>query len=360
MNNTTLTATSQGNAYSGLFAWATIFGAIAVAVVSGNSLIITAFAINRKLLHTRTNYFLVSLALADLLVGSFSIPMYVYDIFAYLEKRRSSLHNIYYAIDIFTSFASIFALVLVAMERAFSVYFPHKHRLLKRKVYFILIGCTWIISSWLASLRFFSGHKKDNNLLTIFSYLMMTFIFISLTLITAAYTAIWHRVNAPNHSLHKSRTLHESRLAKTLIIVTCVFFFCWLPFYIISIVIFYCSSCYHLQVVYCSKLLHYSNSLANVLIYTLRIREFKLTILRIFCREPHISLPKIPAPRYELAFDGHAFHEINTANEIHLLHINDIESPSPKEQDSGKVAGTPPELYKPSGEQGVKKYWTYI
>lgn len=354
MNNTTIAGSSPIDT-GGLFIWATVYGCVAVAVVTGNSIIIAAFCFNRKLLHSRTNYFLVSLAIADLLVGSFSIPMYVYDIFGYLQQTSNRLHEIYSSIDIFTAFASIFALVLVALERAYSVSYPHKHRLVNRRVYFILIGCVWIVASWLGALRFFGTYTKNNSITKVFSYLMMVFILCSLILITGAYTTIWRRVTAPTHLQHKTRSLQERRLANTLIIVTCVFFLCWLPFYTISITIFFCPVCYHLQVVYFCKLLQYSNSLANVLIYTLRIREFRNTILRLFCRKPQpsVNMPSIPAAKHDAGMDGHIYHEYHTANEVHLMQIAEIDSSSPHREHEIE---TPSQLFGRAAKQ--KKYFT--
>ncbi|XP_032222223.1 adenosine receptor A2a [Nematostella vectensis] len=334
MNNST---SSEIAGADGLFAWAFIFGVVSIAVVSGNAIIITAFGLNTKLLHMRTNYFLVSLAVADLLVGAFSIPMYVYDIFTYLESRRSRLHTIYNAIDIFTSFASIFALVLIALERAYSVNFPHKHRLLNQRIYFLLIMSAWVAATWLGILRLVAGYQSSRLLINIFSYVMMACIFVSLALISSSYVSIWHRVRNPVQSLHRTRSAQEKRLAKTLTIVTCVFFLSWLPFYLINITIFFCPDCYHLQIVYCSKLLHFSNSIANVLIYTLRINEFKHTVMKIFCQHrPHLSIPPRHAHRYGMECDTHApFHEIK--NDIHLLNVGEIDT-HPSEHDLGDVS----------------------
>lgn len=356
MNNTTVKPPLPMDT-GGLFIWATVYGGVAVAVVTGNSIIITAFCLNKKLLHTRTNYFLVSLAIADLLVGSFSIPMYVYDIFGYLQQTSNRLQEIYSSIDIFTAFASIFALVLVALERAFSVSFPHKHRFINRRIYFILIGCVWIIASWLGALKFFGTHTNNKSINDAFSYLMMVSILVSLVLITSAYSTIWRRVTAPSHAQHKTRSLQERRLAKTLTIVTCVFFFCWLPFYTISIAIFFCPICYHLQVVYFCKLLQYSNSLANVLIYTLRIRDFRHTVLRLFCRKPQpLALPSIPAPKHDVGIDGHIYHDYHTANEVHLMHIAEIESGSaPREHE----VETPSKLFGPNANKKKKYFASY-
>ena len=46
-------------------------------ILAGNTLVCVAFYRNRKL-RTKTNYYLVSLAVADIMVGVFSVPYWVY------------------------------------------------------------------------------------------------------------------------------------------------------------------------------------------------------------------------------------------------------------------------------------------
>lgn len=50
---------------------------LALIILFGNTLVCVAFYKNRKL-RTTTNCFLVSLAIADIAVGSFSLPYWIY------------------------------------------------------------------------------------------------------------------------------------------------------------------------------------------------------------------------------------------------------------------------------------------
>lgn len=53
------------------------FVVLSLIILAGNSLVCTAIYKNRKL-RTKTNYYLVSLAVADIMVGLASVPYWVY------------------------------------------------------------------------------------------------------------------------------------------------------------------------------------------------------------------------------------------------------------------------------------------
>lgn len=71
-NSTVLESTSAALITESLF-----FGILSVVILAGNALVCTAIYKNRKL-RTKTNYYLVSLAVADIMVGVFSVPYWVY------------------------------------------------------------------------------------------------------------------------------------------------------------------------------------------------------------------------------------------------------------------------------------------
>ena len=314
MNGTTNgTQTANGPAaslYPSLLGWAISCAVLAVAVMAGNSLTIAAFSINRKLANARTNYFLVSLGVADFMVGACSIPMYSAELLHfYFQEREKSIHfnEIYLPIDAFMGFASIFALVAIACDRAYSVFRPHKHRTITKATYLCEIALVWFLAACVASLRLISNFTSKDLLRSIFNYSIMICIFTSLIIISLAYVMIWHRVRNPLKLHNRNTTAQEKKLAVTLSIITLVFVLTWVPFYITNIIIMFCKSCYVLQLVYFAKFLHYSNSFANFVIYALKIREFRKTVVRILCERNQVSMnPKkrqiiLPAANEEIS-----------------------------------------------------------
>ena len=71
-NSTELETTNEALVAESLF-----FGLLSLVILAGNTLVCTAIYKNRKL-RTKTNYYLVSLAVADIMVGVFSVPYWIY------------------------------------------------------------------------------------------------------------------------------------------------------------------------------------------------------------------------------------------------------------------------------------------
>lgn len=71
-NNRTANVVGPGLIVESLF-----FALLSLVILAGNTLVCTVIYRNRKL-RTKTNYYLVSLAIADILVGVFSVPYWVY------------------------------------------------------------------------------------------------------------------------------------------------------------------------------------------------------------------------------------------------------------------------------------------
>ena len=287
-DNGSKTGTEQdGGLHPGLLGWAISYAIVSLAVMVGNSLTIAAFSINKKLASARTNYFLVSLGVADFMVGAFSIPLLVAEMlfFDFQEEERFPFKEIYLPIDAFTAFASIFALVAIALDRAYSVLRPHKHKTITKKTYLCEIALVWFVAAGMASLRVIRNFTSKTVLRDAFNYSMMVCIFTSLLLISLAYVMIWMKIRKPVNIHHRNTTVQEKKLAVTLSIITLVFVLTWVPFYIMNLIIMFCHSCYVLHLTYFAKFLQYSNSFANFVIYALKIREFRKTVLKILCRD---------------------------------------------------------------------------
>lgn len=92
---------------------------------SGNLLIIIAFFTTTKL-KTKTNYFIFSLAVADLLVGLFSVPLWIY--FILTLDFRNALYEYYQMGDIVSGVSSILHLTCISIERCYAIVAPLKHR----------------------------------------------------------------------------------------------------------------------------------------------------------------------------------------------------------------------------------------
>ena len=278
-------------------AWCVVFSLEAAAIILGNLLIIVVFSISRSL-HRKTYYLLISLAVADLLVGAVAVPMYVNLIGGAVSQFWELHTHIAYAqrsMEIFTSFASIFFLAAIALERCYAVTYPLSYAYTKSLTYFCVIGFVWFFSALLGVLSLLrEAHIDAVNQDGIFIALVV-FITLTLVLVFVAYLTTFCVVRV---RLGSSRKLDEStalevKLAFTLFLLSIIFFVTWLPFTVINIV-FHSDrettlSCgqgnwvciYH--VIYFTKFLHYFNSLVNPIIYACGISEFRRGAKRILC-----------------------------------------------------------------------------
>lgn len=292
MNNSSIESKEGQKAaqltFTELIAWSSAFAFVDVFILVGNVLTLVVFFTNKKLLRMRANYFLINLAVADMLVGTFAIPMYLYHLVASWHKGRSvwmqHSFQIQKVVDVFLGCASIFTLTVIALERAFSVCLPHAHRHIKNKAYYILLGLIWFLSILVSCLRFL--YEEELLSINFFFYFMLVFFAFALLITCLSYVVIWYRMKfrfARRDSNKRSRE-QDKRLALTLFTVTIAFVFTWLPFQIINIVSFFCKPCQNMphDVAYFTKFLHYGNSCVNPVIYSFLVPEFRKTLLNIF------------------------------------------------------------------------------
>lgn len=86
---------------------------------------IAAFFTTSKL-KTKTNYFIVSLAVADLLVGMFSVPMWVY--FLISQDFKNPMYRFFQLGDMVAGVSSIVHLTCISLERCYAIAAPLRHR----------------------------------------------------------------------------------------------------------------------------------------------------------------------------------------------------------------------------------------
>ena len=264
---------------------------IALVAVFGNLMVVTAFFINDKL-RTVTNYFVIGLAAADILVGAVSVPLWMYILIYYAERKPiddsfMDLNTLYTTLDSFAGISSILHLMAISMERYFCVGWAVKHRNTKKYVYYIALFLVWFISALAASVKLMIPHIKpeDHVLLT-----FVVFFLLPLTIIVVSYAAIWKiAMTRMNNNPSKRSLKREIRTATTIAFVIGFFLIAWTPFFITLVVTVYCSpvKCpFNWSAVIFYKFLHYSNSSINPIVYGVRIPEFRKTfkfILRRIC-----------------------------------------------------------------------------
>ena len=231
---------------------------------------VTIFIFLKQKLRKRAHFLLVSLAVADLLVGFLTVPLYIA---ANISSVVTALE--FNNVDIFTGLTSIFTLAVISLERMHSVGWPLRHRTLSLRAYKFAIVTPWILAAIITSVQSNVLGRDASTVVVISSpaapLLVMCF----------AYCVIWWKGKSLMGD-HNQRMEREKKFTNTLLLIIGTSLLTWLPFQILNLV--YCflpSGIKPFAIVYYIKLLQFSNSLVNVIIYPFRISEFRVALMRM-------------------------------------------------------------------------------
>ena len=262
--------------------WSLCFGLLATLIVVGNILTISIFLKQRR--RKRAYFLLISLASADLLVGLLAIPLYMADHYT----ASVSLRFVSNAADIFTGISSLYTLAVISLERMVAISWPFRHRTLNFRIYICAIVIPWIVAALFTVIV--TVMVQLVNIIKRVGFLYLHVLIQSLPpfIICVAYCVVWKKQKSAMGNQNNVHVKREAKLAKTLLMITGASLFTWLPFQITVILI-------HLNVIITSphlklmilivKLLHFTNSLVNVIIYQFSIPDFKNGLLKILrCR----------------------------------------------------------------------------
>ena len=261
--------------------WRLCFGLLAILIVAGNILIIWMFFKLRR--RKRSSFLLIGLGVADLLVGGLAIPLFI----AAFESASITTWRVFNIVDMFTSTSSIYTLAVISLERMFAIGWPLHHRTANFRIYICAISIPWIIAAIFTVLTdVYVYIIKRYSVI----YLLVFFPATPLLVMCVAYYVIWRKQKSPicNHK----NVIREAKLANTLFFITGASVFTWLPFQILILLVNLqiTANFSHLQMTaFIIRVLQYSNSFVNVIIYPLRIPEFKNCLLHSLrcCVVPH-------------------------------------------------------------------------
>ncbi|XP_023653674.1 5-hydroxytryptamine receptor 2B-like isoform X1 [Paramormyrops kingsleyae] len=118
-----------------------------IPTIGGNILVILAISLERKL-QNATNYFLRSLAVADLLVGLLVMPIALIDmLYNYIWPLPTLLCPIWIFLDVLFSTASIMHMCAISLDRYTAIKRPIQHSQYKSRSRVMLkIAIVWLIS----------------------------------------------------------------------------------------------------------------------------------------------------------------------------------------------------------------------
>ncbi|CAH0561134.1 unnamed protein product [Brassicogethes aeneus] len=153
LNGTTYNTTCDAGVFVDVYRnyWALLLVLFPILTLFGNVLVILS-VYRERTLQTATNYFIVSLALADLLVAVVVMPFAVYVLFNGIWALPGFVCDFYIAMDVTCSTSSIFNLVAISIDRYIAVTQPIKYAKHKntRRVW-LTICLVWMISAAIGS-----------------------------------------------------------------------------------------------------------------------------------------------------------------------------------------------------------------
>lgn len=262
--------------------------AASLAVIVGNTLTIFVFWKHRNRLQ-RTSFLLINLAVADLLVGfSDAVVSAAMQLSRQLSEesrlKRASNVSILFAFQTAFSFASVFFLVLISLERAYALIWPLRHRVASLKGYIYGAIFVWTGGAVVGvfTLLAVNGVFDIANWIVPFCGIVV----LALTLICVSYLAIRTRLanSAPaavNTAYNRERSLEQiKKLSKTLFIVISASLVCWIPSVVLYCVSLLCPECVPSLVVRVFNLCRLANSLVNPIIYCFGIPMFREALKR--------------------------------------------------------------------------------
>ena len=255
--------------------WSVCFGVTAVVIIISNSLSIAVLV--KRRFRKRSLYLLIDLAIADLLVGLFAVPIFIIVV---ISEGKLVPRTVLDGVDMFTGLSSIFTLTVISLERLFAIRRPLRHRQLSSHNYVIAIATPWILSLAVTSVRVLQHYSivTHHQFLTVIITSLSTPLLVTCT----SYCVIWSKQNSRIQNGVRAR--RESRLSKTLFLITGTFVLTWLPFQVLVVIANTCLPCrkMHVVVIFVFKLLHYSNSFINFVIYCLRMPDYRKAVAQIF------------------------------------------------------------------------------
>ncbi|XP_020792561.2 adenosine receptor A1-like [Boleophthalmus pectinirostris] len=279
----------------------------------GNLLVILALWSSGSLQQEPTYCLLLSLCVADALVGAVAVPLAV--VIDGNFTTSFSLCQFISCVTVLLTLGSVLCLTAIAVDRYLRVYIPirYKTTVTQRHFWLVVAGC-WLVAVPLSFAPMFGWYDEktlaaSNNstiLCQFIAVIPMSFLvyfnfflcnIIPLSLMAILYCAIFYTIRSklslkPGDVLKQSQKyMHkEKRLASSLLLVLVLFSVSWLPLHIMNTIEYFAPIAMPIEAVYVGIVLTHVNSAANPIVYALKIPKIRkacknLWIKCISCKE---------------------------------------------------------------------------
>ena len=269
-------------------------------ITMGNFMILILVIINPlKKLRSPFNYFVVNLAVADLIVGMISMPVTIYfHVLEYLKKKSDALLLIRFShMTLFISLtASLLCLMLLSIDRYIAITFPLKYRSnLSWKKYWIATFITLLISVSFSSIYFKTGYIDF-----LMIYINTAVIIVGITLIVT-YTRVYRFLRAQSQRIKKltktesnhgkisetARKSQQNRVTRVFLWIVFLFLVCYIPATIVVYVLKFYSTC-NCEFIHIMRDISFYlvsvNSCINPFVHAFKNKHYKDALLELWKR----------------------------------------------------------------------------
>ena len=266
-----------------------VFVTESLIIVSVNLLTIIVFIKNRNL-RTRAMYLVISLTVADMLVGLLSQSpsplVFMQDTCDLLRRvpldgKIETLLSITMPVLPLVSLTNI---AVISLERTHAAFRPFKHRVIKKWVYGVIIATVWVLPVMiLSAAMFISFYDLTDNLFILWPIYYCFCLFV----ICVSYACISIKFLCGAYPQHHGAVNRQRKLTVTLLIMTIVSLILLIPFllYIFVVAIGSKNILSSLSYLCFSFILAGVNSFVNPILYSVRIPEIKQAFISLFSRQ---------------------------------------------------------------------------
>lgn len=265
---------------------AVAMGILIILTIFGNSIVCASFYTFRDL-RTICNYFIISLAISDILVAILGMPFWLILQLEDLSKPKvitGKLNLFWQCMDIFFGTASIMNLAAVSADRHVAITAPYSYPyIITSSKALLVLSFAWVHAVVVSSLRLLGDKWPQPG-----GYQYFVFIAsfgLPLIFMVAMYTRIY--IVARHQARRIGRNMNyttDVKAAKTIAVVIGAFVFCWAPFFVSVIGYIHNEEFYPMIIYKCVKWLEYLNSCLNPILYTCLNKTYRRAFRRLFTR----------------------------------------------------------------------------
>ena len=253
------TTDSEGDTYELIITKATICMLVLAVSLFENILVLVVLKKDlRNRLRTANSYFIANMSVADVLFAVQNLPLAYNNLVLNGHwVLQGSIGMVLCKIDTFFSLISMvttnLTILTIAVDRFLAVYFPFK-KIITRRVCFVIIFLTWLISTMFAlPMLYYADLKRRTELHTICTLedrqvlklwyvvlagILATTLVAMLVLYAAIGARLWRRRKFPGNlsqTTHARREKRNRDIFKMLITLIVVFYVCYVPVITLSL-----------------------------------------------------------------------------------------------------------------------------